>query len=197
MFNEKLYMSRYGIKNRNKLNKYHRQWYKNNSKHIKKYHKKWRENNLEYREKTILRSKQWREDNQKYIKKYRKEWLKNNLEDYKEYQRIWKEENPEYDKKQKRKWRKTEKGKANNQRNHAKRQAREKEIINTLTFNEWLEILKKYHWKCAYCGKEFDLFNRPERDHIIPISKGGNNIKENIVPACRSCNARKKDKILK
>ena len=71
------------------------------------------------------------------------------------------------------------------------------EIINTLTSNEWLGILKKYYWRCAYCGKEFDLFNRPTRDHIIPISKGGDNVKENIVPACKSCNSKKYNKIIK
>ena len=47
-----------------------------------------------------------------------------------------------------------------------------------------------------YEDKEFNLFDRPTRDHVIPISKGGNNTKENIVPACGSCNSKKKDKIL-
>lgn len=69
-------------------------------------------------------------------------------------------------------------------------------IINTLTSEEWLNILKKYNYKCAYCGTEFDENILPEKDHIIPISKGGNNTKENIVPACRSCNAKKGSKIL-
>ena len=36
----------------------------------------------------------------------------------------------------------------------------------------------------------------PTRDHIIPISKGGNNVKENIVPAYRSCNSKKHNKLI-
>ena len=36
----------------------------------------------------------------------------------------------------------------------------------------------------------------PTKDHVIPISKGGHNTKENIVPACQSCNNKKYNKIL-
>ena len=36
----------------------------------------------------------------------------------------------------------------------------------------------------------------PTKDHIIPRSKGGYNIKENIIPACRCCNAKKHNKTL-
>jgi len=50
--------------------------------------------------------------------------------------------------------------------------------------------------KCAYCGIDFDENNLPTRDHIIPISKGGDNTKENVIPACRICNAKKGNKIL-
>jgi 5-methylcytosine-specific restriction endonuclease McrA len=33
-------------------------------------------------------------------------------------------------------------------------------------------------------------------DHVVPLSKGGPHTKENVVPACRPCNARKKDRLL-
>ncbi|MCK4464389.1 MAG: HNH endonuclease [Bacteroidales bacterium] len=39
------------------------------------------------------------------------------------------------------------------------------------------------------------MFNRETKDHVIPISKGGDNTKENIVPACQSCNSKKFNKI--
>jgi hypothetical protein len=41
---------------------------------------------------------------------------------------------------------------------------------------------------CAYCGSA----NVTGHDHIIPISKGGLDKNENLVPCCRSCNASKK-----
>jgi len=54
---------------------------------------------------------------------------------------------------------------------------------NGLTAQERKELLKT---PCVYCGEP-----ATEIDHILPISRGGNNIKENLAPACRSCNASK------
>ena len=78
---------------------------------------------------------------------------------------------------------KTERGKATAQRSRITRLTREEETINTLTSAEWLNILEDYRYKCAYCGKDFGPSNMPVRDHVIPISRGGNNTKENVVPA--------------
>jgi len=43
---------------------------------------------------------------------------------------------------------------------------------------------------CLYCGREFSL-RELTRDHIIPVSRGGESIWENCVAACRACNQRK------
>jgi len=65
--------------------------------------------------------------------------------------------------------------------------------INDLTKVDWQEVLQTFNYRCAYCHKES---NHMEKDHIIPLSRGGNHTKSNIVPACRSCNSRKHDKTL-
>ena len=112
-------------------------------------------------------------------------------EQLKESARKWNKENKERANEHVRKYYRTPKGKALSQRGEAKRRANLKEVINTLTSEEWLNILKEYDYKCAYCGKKLiDSFDTT-RDHIIPLSKGGDNTKENIVPACRSCNCKK------
>lgn len=43
---------------------------------------------------------------------------------------------------------------------------------------------------CTYCGDEFPS-EVIEKDHIIPISRGGRDTKANRVPSCRSCNRNK------
>lgn len=48
--------------------------------------------------------------------------------------------------------------------------------------------------KCACCHQEFSETRKLERDHIKPISKGGETTLENIQLLCRSCNAKKHDK---
>ncbi|HBN53049.1 HNH endonuclease [Stenotrophomonas sp. MYb238] len=43
---------------------------------------------------------------------------------------------------------------------------------------------------CLYCGQQF---SRPHltRDHVMPLSKGGRDIWENVVSACFQCNSHK------
>lgn len=49
--------------------------------------------------------------------------------------------------------------------------------------------------KCYYCERPFgvaiygtDIVLAKTKDHVIPKSKGGNNTKTNLVPACSKCN---------
>ena len=53
-----------------------------------------------------------------------------------------------------------------------------------LTYAQWIEILNKFNHCCARCGTTEDI----TKDHIIPISAGGNTTKENIQPLCNKCN---------
>ena len=59
-----------------------------------------------------------------------------------------------------------------------------------LPLNDWETVLKEFDYKCAYCGNDEDL----EQDHLVPVNKGGTYTVENIVPACRHCNASKGSK---
>lgn len=60
----------------------------------------------------------------------------------------------------------------------------------SFTEKEFVQIYKLYKGKCAYCGKKVPYSN-VQRDHVIPLSKGGSNFISNIVPACVGCNSRK------
>ena len=43
---------------------------------------------------------------------------------------------------------------------------------------------------CLYCGHDFNR-SHLTRDHVMPVSKGGRDIWENVVAACFHCNSRK------
>ncbi len=67
---------------------------------------------------------------------------------------------------------------------------REKQKARDLRKSQW--------WKrrcdkgaCYYCGlsvppKELTM------DHVVPVSRGGKSTKGNVVPACKTCNTKKK-----
>jgi 5-methylcytosine-specific restriction endonuclease McrA len=48
-------------------------------------------------------------------------------------------------------------------------------------------------WRCAYCGTNS---GRLTLDHVVPRSRGGESIWENVVAACAPCNLRKGDRLL-
>lgn len=56
---------------------------------------------------------------------------------------------------------------------------------------DWQEILQKMNHHCAICGKKETIDCPMTIDHIVAISNGGSNTKENIQPTCRPCNSRK------
>jgi len=60
--------------------------------------------------------------------------------------------------------------------------------VNDFTAAQWQEIKVAYGYRCVYCGRKMQ---RLEQDHITALSNGGSHTATNIVPACRSCNARK------
>ena len=58
---------------------------------------------------------------------------------------------------------------------------------NTELARRVMERVKFYGGRCYYCGAAADTL-----DHRIPICRGGTNLPANLVPACRSCNSRKR-----
>lgn len=70
-----------------------------------------------------------------------------------------------------------------------RRRARMRELEHTLTAREWDILLMMTDSRCIYCGQQSDSL---EQEHWIPVfPHGGGYTYENIVPACRSCNASK------
>jgi 5-methylcytosine-specific restriction endonuclease McrA len=47
-------------------------------------------------------------------------------------------------------------------------------------------------WRCVYCG---DTSGRLTLDHVVPRSRGGESIWENVVTSCAPCNLRKGNRL--
>jgi len=73
----------------------------------------------------------------------------------------------------------------------AKRACRSTE--GSISGRSWKKLMDSHSWRCFYCGSKLRRQNRSV-DHIVPRSKGGNNALKNLVPCCRSCNSRKRNK---
>jgi 5-methylcytosine-specific restriction endonuclease McrA len=65
--------------------------------------------------------------------------------------------------------------------------ARKIAAAGSFTGAEWRALLQRWGDVCAYDGAPGPL----EADHRTPLSRGGTNYIDNILPACRSCNGRK------
>lgn len=58
------------------------------------------------------------------------------------------------------------------------------------THADWLDLLREHDGRCVYCQRsDVEL----TVDHDIPLRRNGQHTKSNIVPACRSCNVKKKN----
>ena len=51
-------------------------------------------------------------------------------------------------------------------------------------------VFARDEWTCQYCGAAAENV-----DHVIPRSRGGEHIWENVVAACRRCNSRKENRL--
>lgn len=105
--------------------------------------------------------------------------------------KAWNQANPERRREISRAWDRKHPDKA-----QARRQKRAERLAaaeGSHTQEEWHGKLSEFNYRCAYCGCQLDRTNLC-KDHVVPISKGGSNWIFNIVPACRSCNSRKRDK---
>ena len=93
-------------------------------------------------------------------------------------------------------------------RRHAKRE-REHAIRTSKNLRAFggrvnrLAVFKQAKWKCRQCGVKVvlptgcNLSNEATIDHIVPVSKGGLHIAENVQCLCRKCNTTKGAKLAK
>lgn len=150
-------------------------------KYIAKYRQEHREKIIEinkrYNELNREKRLEYKRANKTRLNQYDKLYRKKNREKELIYRRKYREENQELYRIARMRYR-----------------SKKKELPHELTVDEWEACKEYFNHCCAYCGKhESELEHTIEQDHFIPVSKQGSYTADNIVPACRSCNASKLD----
>ena len=158
---------RYYQENKDIIAEKMKEYHIKNKEHKKEYDKKYREKNKEVDKERL---KKYYEENKDKLREYHKKYYEENKDKIKETNNKWKLNNIE-------KVRLSKK----------KRKNKRKELKADLTVQEWDYIKEYFNNSCAYCGVECEL----EQEHFIPVTKGGEYTKSNIITACRSCNASK------
>ena len=102
--------------------------------------------------------------------------------------REWRAANPQRYKEQLDKWRAENLDKHNE--NARKRRARLRDAkTGTITRKEIQRLLSA---PCAYCGVTENI----TVDHVVPLARGGDHTIGNFLPACKTCNSRKRDSFI-
>lgn len=81
----------------------------------------------------------------------------------------------------------------NNKAWHANRRAMLRGAEGSHTKDEWLNLVSLCNNRCLRCGIH-GSYKELERDHIVPITKGGSNYISNIQPLCGRCNKSKSNR---
>ena len=59
-------------------------------------------------------------------------------------------------------------------------------------------LFARDRYSCQYCRRHKRTLRHREfltRDHVVPVSRGGNNAWDNVVTACSTCNHRKGNRL--
>ena len=154
--------------NRERVKENQRNWYVSNWGRARKSQHTWYE---AHREQVAKASKAWRHAHPERTREASRAWHAANAERSNAHSRAWARANPE---------------KVRLRVN--RRRVRKRAAAGTFTLAEWNLLLALFSFRCAYCWRSFP---RLETDHVVPLSRGGSDSIENILPACRSCNAKK------
>ena len=123
-----------------------------------------------------------------YAKKkqeYDKEFYKNNKESLQKYYEEWRENG----------------GREIRNISEGKRRSLKNALLSDLTIDEWKDTLDYFGNSCAYCGISEEQHKATHctnlhKDHVVPLSKGGEYTKQNIIPSCIICNSSKNNNSL-
>jgi hypothetical protein len=134
---------------------------------------------------TVARA--WRHAHLDHVKKHRNEHRRQNRERIKAVRRAYEERNRERIQTRNREYKRRDPI-ANRIREH-RRRARKRAAGGHHTAAQWRALCDFFGNVCLCCGAAGNL----SIDHVIPISRGGNDDITNVQPLCLPCNQSKRD----
>ena len=142
------------------------------------------------REKEAARKRAWHQENLERCREINRAWRHANRERRAATVRAWQHANPEKRKATCRAW-----SQANPEKEAAKTQRRlarkHNAIVPGREVTAAIEAERKALFNgCCFCGADKKL----ELEHMVPLSNGGLHVEENLLGACRRCNASKNDR---
>jgi len=170
--------------NRERANTNSRNWYKNNPERLRQYRAANRERSRE-------QHRQWIAANPEARRRYDRKYYAANRERQIEKSRLRYAANRDRANEQARAWRKANPDAAKSLKRNYK--ARKRNADGTHTAADIRAQYKAQKGNCYYCGEK--VGGAYHVDHVIPLSRGGSNGRENIVIACPTCNMSKHDKM--
>lgn len=179
------YLKKYREKHSEIISLQKKEWYKNNIDRLKE---KNRQNYKANKQAYIDRARVWEAENKEKSKQSKQNWCLNN----KDYLKNWKKSNPEWEKK----WRlqNAEKIRYYSRQSRIKRRLMLKNVPSENYTLEQIYIRDEGMCKLCFTTVNINaekLANRPSIDHVIPLSKGGNDTLKNIQLAHFGCNSKK------
>ncbi len=140
-------------------------------KNRKKYRKMRRDRWVSHKEEESKNNKKWQDNNVVHMIEWRKNYYGKNKNKIKLNYKKWVSKNM---------FRKL-------YLNAKRTRTMDKIIISKVQFNA---ILNMFDGGCCYCGEH----KNRTIEHLIPVSKGGKSVYENLLLACWKCNSSKRDK---
>ncbi|MGH2492373.1 MAG: HNH endonuclease [Candidatus Limnocylindria bacterium] len=131
--------------------------------------------------------RRWRRANPERVRATQRRFRDKDREHYRQLLRDWDRRNRGKRRAMNAAWRKAHPDR--NAHVSAKRRALELAAPGSHTYEQWVALLEEWGNCCAYCGASGVPL---ERDHVVPLALGGSHDIDNILPACRACNSRKR-----
>lgn len=172
----------YKDENKEYISQQKHQYYLNNKDYILEQTRNYYNNN---KDKRRIWARKYNRKNRARLYLAQKKRMQSNRGQYAEYSRRWRKRHPE----------KVAIGNNN-------RRARQRNLPDTFTPEQWVACLEYFNYTCAVCGSQLrDLFGNvePHADHWIPLSYEGDDnpgtVATNMICLCNSCNLSKGAKL--